>query len=43
MKKLNHSNIIRCYAYFWDFPSQSLYIVLETLGSCVCVTSQADL
>ncbi|CAE7468952.1 rskn-1 [Symbiodinium sp. CCMP2456] len=29
MKKLNHSNIIRCYGYFWDFPSQSLYIVLE--------------
>lgn len=29
MKKLNHPNIIRCHGYFWDFPSQSLYIVLE--------------
>ena len=26
MKKLNHPNIIRCYGYFWDYPSQSLYI-----------------
>lgn len=29
MKKLSHPNIIRCYGYFWDYPSQSLYIVLE--------------
>ena len=26
MKKLSHPNIIRCYGYFWDYPSQSLYI-----------------
>lgn len=28
MKKLSHPNIIRCYGYFWDYPSQSLYIAL---------------
>ncbi|CAE7520172.1 NEK7 [Symbiodinium natans] len=29
MKRLSHPNIIRCYGYFWEFPSQCLYIVLE--------------
>lgn len=29
LKKLQHPNIIGCYGYFWEFDSQSLYIVLE--------------
>eukprot|EP00933_Yihiella_yeosuensis_P022119 TRINITY_DN17418_c0_g1_i1.p1 TRINITY_DN17418_c0_g1~~TRINITY_DN17418_c0_g1_i1.p1 ORF type:complete len:383 (-),score=50.87 TRINITY_DN17418_c0_g1_i1:46-1194(-) len=29
MKRLNHPNIIRCLGYFWEFQSQSLFIVLE--------------
>ena len=32
MKRLSHPNIIRCYGYFWEFPTQSLYIVLERPG-----------
>eukprot|EP00930_Biecheleria_cincta_P042653 TRINITY_DN29348_c0_g1_i1.p1 TRINITY_DN29348_c0_g1~~TRINITY_DN29348_c0_g1_i1.p1 ORF type:complete len:598 (-),score=83.21 TRINITY_DN29348_c0_g1_i1:99-1814(-) len=29
LKGLRHPNIIRCHGYFWEFGSQSLYIVLE--------------
>jgi len=29
LKQLNHPNIIGCYGYFWEFESQSVFIVLE--------------
>lgn len=29
LKNLEHPNIIRCYGYFWEHASQSLFLVLE--------------